>query len=113
VEKFRGRNRPEDDIRDFLGVELGIKSLDLSSVWDSIDKDYRWAFTEVWRERKRRWSDPFSEADLDLRLRHDAEMYLGTLKLRESEPIGTSGHQWWWVTIDSTAFQVGSRIGLG
>jgi hypothetical protein len=102
VERFRGTRGPED-IQVFLEHGLRVSTVDLERAAESAlgDED-RFRLTELWRERKKVRSGG-SEADRDLLLRHDVEMYLGVLAYRKSEKPDVYGYETWWVTQDRTA----------
>jgi hypothetical protein len=107
VDRFMGREAPEDDLRDFLSVHLGIDTVDL------IDPSRRFglavvgAVSEIWRERKhRRGALVADQMSVDIRVNHDVEMYLGVLGLRQGETPDIYGHEAWLVTVDGAAFQM-------
>lgn len=107
VSRFRGQSRPLDDLADFLAYELGIEVADLEGPADSIPVEIRGRATEIWRARRKERSQYRPEAEIDLLVRHDVEMFFGTLALREREERGgIHGHEHWWVTIDGTALRM-------
>lgn len=114
VEMFRGSRGPED-IQVFLEQGLTVSTIDLEASADAaLSDEERFRLTELWRERKRVRSGG-SEADRDLLLRHDLEMYLGVLAYRKSEKPDVYGYETWWVTQDRTAtalFKIAKTDGL-
>jgi hypothetical protein len=102
VERFLGK-RGVEDIEFFLEQGLGIEMVDLESAAESaLPEEARHEFTELWRARKR-VRDGGSEAERDLLLRHDLEMYLGVLAQRKAEARDVFGYESWWVTQDRAA----------
>jgi len=89
---------PESDIEDFLGHSLAIEVCDLEAEVGKFDSAAVARVTELWRRRKR----VKPNADLDLLLRHDVEMYMGVLGLRHAEQTSVYGHEAWWVTLDTS-----------
>lgn len=102
VETFRGKHGPED-IQQFLEHGLGVFPIDLNETAErAMPETDRHTVTELWRERKR-VRPGGSEAERDLLLRHDIEMYLGVISQRRTEKRDVFGYEWWWVTQDRTA----------
>jgi hypothetical protein len=107
ADRFRGRSHPLDDLADFLGHEFGIEMIDLTEAADSFPVEVRGRATEIWRERRKERRAYRPEAEIDLLVRHDVEMFFGTLARRSDEHRGgIYGHENWWVTIDGTALRM-------
>jgi hypothetical protein len=107
VDRFRGRSHPLDDLADFLAHEFGIEMIDLAEAAESFPVEVRGRATEIWRERRKERRAYRPEAEIDLLVRHDVEMFFGTLVRRSDEQRGgIYGHENWWVTIDGTALRM-------
>jgi hypothetical protein len=101
VDDFIGDD-PETDIEDFLDTYLGIELEDLNPAVATFDEVVIARVTELWRPRKK----VAPHVDLDLLLRHDVEMYLGVLGLREDQRASVFGHEAWWVTLDASSSRI-------
>ncbi len=102
IEKFRGDGGPAG-IQVFLQYALRASLTDLDrTAAGAIPGEARHEFTEVWRPRKK-LRPGRSEAERDILLRHDVEMFLGVVGLRKHERPDVFGYEAWWVTTDPTA----------
>jgi len=104
VEKFRGRGG-EADIQLFLEQALDVNLVDLDPLADTFPLTARGEVAELWRERKRIRASG-GEMERDILLRHDLEMYFGTLGRRRKERADLFGYEAWWVTADATAVRM-------
>lgn len=114
LENFRGINRPEDDISDYLQHFFNIETIDISSDSNKADKEIRNYVKETWinihKNRRTRSNNGFDPL-LGLRLaEHDTENYLGTIVRRQSEKECAFGYSSWWLTLDHKAFEIKSII---
>ncbi len=118
LERFRGAQRPLDDLAEYLRDEHGIAVVDLSSYASAFPDDVRWHCEEYWREvhEQRRKGEEALSSDLITQLaRHDVENFLGVLGRRTGEEIGNPfGYSTWWLTLDRwagrAAREISSRI---
>lgn len=115
VELFRGYERPEDDVSDYLEQEYGIKTKSLEEEAQTIDSELRHTVEQLWTEaHERRRSSPIDEGKDDtitaLLVRHDVESYLGIVALRKKETVSELGYKNWWLTTDSIAWKIRDRI---
>jgi hypothetical protein len=110
VTQFRGLERPELDIREFLEVEYGIKYEELTDDYSRSDEGLRFAVDRLWREAhetRRGNMKIIGESDtLDILIRNDVVSYLGIIERRKRETSSELGYQHWWLTIDSTAWGI-------
>lgn len=114
LENFRGNNRPEDDISDYLMNLFGIETQDISSDSNKTDQEIRNLVKEAWisihhgrRTRANNGFDPL----LSLRLaEHDTENYMGVIARRQHEKDSAFGYSSWWLTLDHKAFELKSII---
>lgn len=103
VDDFTGEE-PEADVEQFLSDHLGVEVRDLELEAARFGDTTIARVTEIWRPRKR----VAPHVDLDLLLRHDVEMYLGVLGLRNEERASVYGHEAWWVTLDTSSSRIGA-----
>jgi hypothetical protein len=112
--QFMGRDDPERDLLDFLGIHVGIRLIDLAEHSRAFGLQVTGIVSQAWRERKQRravaLADPMA---LDIRVNHDVEMYLGVMSMRKRESPSVYGHEAWLVTTDSTAFRMPELIAGG
>ena len=110
VTRFRGLERPELDIREFLELEYGIKYEELTDDYSKSDEGLRFAVDRLWREAhetRRGNMKIIGESDtLDILIRNDVVSYLGIIERRKRETSSELGYQHWWLTIDSTAWGI-------
>jgi len=110
VTQFRGLERPELDIREFLEEEYGIKYEELTDDYFRSDEKVRFAVDRLWREAhetRRGNMKMVGDSDtLDILIRNDVVSYLGIIERRKREASSELGYQHWWLTIDSTAWGI-------
>lgn len=108
--KFRGCERPDLDIKEFLLNEYGVKYADLSDDYSRSDEELRFSVDRLWREAhntRRGNMKVIGESDtLDILIRNDVVSYLGIIERRKKENSVELGYQHWWLTIDSTAWTI-------
>ena len=112
LELFRGEERAEDDVAQFLAEAAGIEKEDLGKAERRVDRDVRAAAEHEWGEahrRRRRW-DQTDEATQQILIRHDLETYLGVVGLRSSEVVSELGYEHWLLTLDSSAWRIRDRL---
>lgn len=113
IELFHGKNRPEDDIEDYLQRNFNITLESLSQAISHVDEDVRHAVERLWHEahsNRRRDSGNGDNAVTEALVRHDVESYLGIIGLRKGEEISDLGYKHWWLTIDSLAWKIRSDL---
>jgi len=114
LQTFRGENRPEDDIAEYLGefaeVQVGTLDADVARMPDEL----RHAVKEIWmqiHDARRRSSNAEIDSILTLRLAdHDTENYVGVIGRRTQEQESAFGYTCWWLTIDHMAFSIRDRV---
>ncbi|MGE8515684.1 hypothetical protein [Alcaligenes sp. YSL9] len=110
VTRFRGYERPELDIQEFLEHDYGIKYDELTSDYERADEQLRFAVDRLWRdahETRRNSSHMNGDSDtVDILIRNDVVSYLGIIERRKHEKSSELGYQHWWLTIDSTAWSI-------
>lgn len=104
---FCGKERPEDDVADFLDATFRITRADISEDAARGDQNLRAAVKELWLEvHNGRRSHDFDPA-LSLRLAdHDTDNYVGVIVRRHQEGAAAFGYSSWWLTLDHMAFQI-------
>ncbi len=115
AERFRGYERPEDDIADYLASNHGIKVESLENFAREADDDLRYATERLWREAhdaRRSSSDEAAglSGSTEILIRHDVESYLGIIALRKKEHASELGYKHWWLTTDSVAWKIRQRL---
>jgi hypothetical protein len=105
---FRGYERPEDDIMQFLIELFDIKREDLEEASKLVADELRWAADRLWTEahKKRRRPAHTDEGATQLLIKNDLETYLGVIGLRQSENVTELGYRHWLFTRDSIAWQI-------
>lgn len=111
AELFRGHERPEDDIGDYLGSNYGIRVESLAEHALAVDDELRYATERLWRkahDERRGGNDENTSLGgaVDILIRHDVESYLGIVGLRKNEQSSELGYKHWWLTIDSVAWKI-------
>lgn len=111
---FRGPERPEEDIAQYLLDVLGIQRLSLSEEVNRVDEELRLAAERLWtqahRDRRRQHieeGDDFATGQL---IKHDLETYLGVIALRRQEQVSELGYRHWLLTLDSIAWQIRDKL---
>jgi hypothetical protein len=110
---FRGSERPEDDIAQFLHDMLSIRREDLTDQALKVGDELRWAADRLWtaahRERRRNPQQQ-DEATTRILIQHDLETYLGVVSLRKSEQVTELGYRHWLLTLDRLAWEIRDRL---
>lgn len=111
---FRGGERPEEDIREFLNHAFGIKFDDLSGDYLQADQELRFAVDRLWREvhttRRHNSALESDQETIDILIKNDVTSYLGIIERRKRESSSELGYQHWWLTIDSTAWEIRNSL---
>ena len=107
-----GRERPEDDLAEFLSDEFSIERRSLSADAGKLPEELRRAVQMAWTEthEQRRAQSGYEKATTDLLARHDAENYLGVIARRNSGSDSPFGYSSWWLTLDRAAYRLGQRL---
>ncbi|GKX52215.1 hypothetical protein [Budvicia aquatica] len=109
IEVFHGKNRPEDDIEDYLKRNFSISLESLSHAVTNVDEGVRYAVERLWHDahsNRRKDSGNGDNVVTEALVRHDVESYLGIIGLRKVEEISDLGYKHWWLTIDSVAWKI-------
>jgi hypothetical protein len=111
IDQFRGGERPEDDLKDYLEEEFSIRVASLSEEAGRATDEVRHAVEEIWTEvhEKRRDVLRINEILMKRLALHDAENYLGVMVRRKggSDHFGFTS---WWLSLDSAAFRVEQKL---
>ena len=115
VEEFRGHERPEEDVREYLSEVHGIERRNLIEEVATAPEDLRRVAQEYWLESHERRRRSVGEDEIDdltkLRLvRHDVENTVGVIQLRHSSAPSPLGHRHWWLTLDNRAYAFGKVL---
>lgn len=108
LEQFRGSERPDDDLAQFLGNTFGFKLVDLDIAANDIPKELRYSVDRLWSEahKQRRQRDEGDEATTNMLIKHDIETYLGVLALRQKETVSELGYRHWLLALDTVAWDI-------
>ena len=114
LERFRGKDRPMDDVAQYLLEEFGIERQDLTSEVETAATDFRISVKEIWiqihekrREMRKLELDPMMVHRL---AEHDTENYVGVVQHRKVEQPNALGFSCWWVTMDHMAFSLTEKL---
>lgn len=114
VTQFRGGERPDQDIRDFLAHEYQIKYDELNEDYLRSNEELRFIVDRLWREAhetRRSTMRIVGDSDaVDILIRNDVVSYLGIIERRKREKLNELGYQHWWLTIDSTAWAIRNAL---
>ncbi|MBA5872349.1 MAG: hypothetical protein GDA68_20465 [Nitrospira sp. CR2.1] len=114
IEQFRGVNRPQDDILEYLETDHQIRRSDHSGFVENAPDDFRLAVQDLWlRARLDRESLQRRQAvgsNIDKLVRHDIENYIGVIERRKGESESIFGYQHWWLTLDRTAYNIEQQL---
>ncbi len=109
---FRGDDRPEDDLAQFLMETFDIKCEDLGKASERVDDKLRWAAERLWSDahKERRCQARADETTTRQLIQHDLETYLGIIGLRQSEDVTELGYRHWLLTLDRIAWEIRDRL---
>ena len=110
---FRDFEQPEDDIAQYLNDFFNIKRRDLVEESRKVSDKLRWVANRLWTEahnQRRQTSDDYDHAATQKLIQHDLESYLGVIALRQAEQNTELGFQHWFLTLDSTAWDIRDKI---
>jgi hypothetical protein len=110
---FRGSERPEDDLAQFLYEFFGMKQQDLGEEARKVPDELRWAADRLWtaaHEHRRRYTQQIDETTTRKLIQHDIETYLGVIALRKSEDVTELGYRHWLLTLDRNAWEIRDRL---
>ena len=106
---FRGEERQEDDILQFLGDTFNVKRQDLDEAASKVNDELRWALDRLWTEahtQRRQSSQQPDDDTTRILIKHDIETYLGVIALRKEETISELGYRHWLLTLDQNAWSI-------
>jgi len=110
---FRGDERPEDDIAQFLSEEFGITKRGLLDEAEKVDQSFRFAAERLWsaeHTQRRRNNQLIDDTTRQQLIKHDIETYLGVIHLRQSEQVNELGYKHWLLTLDKIAWMIRNRL---
>jgi predicted nucleic-acid-binding protein len=113
ISLFRGSERPDDDLSQFLKDSFEIKREDLKEVVKNISDDLRWTADRLWTEAhklRRTNAQQIDEETTRILIQHDIETYLGVIALRQKEEVSELGYRHWLLTLDTIAWEIRDRL---
>lgn len=106
---FRGTERPEDDLAQFLNDIFGMRRENLGEYAMQVDNELRFAADRLWtsaHKNRRRDVQQIDDATTRQLIQHDIETYLGVIALRQKEDVTELGYRHWLLTLDSNAWKI-------
>ncbi len=113
VSLFRGQERPDDDLLQFLKDSFKIKCEDLEEVARNVTDDVRWIADRLWTEAHKKRRKKTYQVDKEttrILIKHDIETYLGVIALRQKEEVSELGYRHWLLTLDTIAWEIRDRL---
>lgn len=115
AEQIRGRERPEDDIADYLKQVFNINVMSLREEAKHLDIAVRACVERLWSEAHETRRTAISGVEQDnhitnILVRNDVDSYAGIVVLREKEGASELGFKHWWLTIDTIAWRMRDTI---
>lgn len=114
AEILRGKERPEDDISEYLQEKFGIRVRPLHDEAATVNVTLKHCVERLWVEaHKTRRNSLGAEQDnsiTSILVKHDVESYLGIVALRSKESVSELGYKHWWLTIDSVAWKIRDAV---
>ena len=121
IERFEGKERPEDDLGEYFGEFFSIMIENLEADEMRASEKVRFAVQEAWHSahaaRRGSGDEGMDGITFNRLIRHDVENYVGVIERRRKEGVSPLGYSAWWLTLDRSASQVengeASKIVLG
>ena len=113
LSRFRGSERPDDDLAQYLAEVFSIKNKDLGDAHIGVDKDLRFAAERLWSEAhsaRRSHAHNHDDAKTRILIKHYIETYLGVIALRKTEDVTELGYRHWLLTLDSIAWSIRDQL---
>lgn len=114
INSFKGRERPIDDLLEYLRETLSVEVCDLADKLYEIDEKLRFATSRLWEQKHKARRAGAGQAVDDAITRqlinHDIESYLGVVALRKYEKTTDFGYKNWLLTFDSNAWQIRDEL---
>ena len=110
VERFEGRERPEDDLSEYFEEFFAIRREGLEEEEKRATEKFRLAVQRAWHEahagRRRSGHASMDEMTVNRLVQHDVENFVGVVERRRQEEVSGLGYSTWWLTLDRLARQV-------
>ena len=113
LDLFRGSERPEDDLAQFLADQFGMQRETLEGSAHEVPDELRWALDRMWTDahnKRRGRSQTMDDATKRMLIKHDVETYLGVVALRMKEDVTELGYNHWLLTLDRNAWEIRDSI---
>ena len=114
IERFEGKERPEDDLAEYFNEYFAIKRENLEAYEMRASEKVRFAVQEAWHSAHATRRGPQDESrdriTLNRLVRHDVENYVGVIERRGKEGVSPLGYSAWWLTLDRLASQVEKSV---
>lgn len=112
AEDIRGEIDPDRDIEEYLLERFDVRRNDLTEIAEKADPALRAATIELFRKkhsRPRNNQAGRTQDVIDRLASHDVESAVGVIELRRNARPAL-GHEFWWLTLDKTAFRLTSWL---
>ena len=114
IERFEGKERPEDDLGEYFGEFFSIMIEDLEADEMRASEKVRFAVQEAWHSahaaRRGSGDEGMDGITFNRLIRHDVENYVGVIERRRKEGVSPLGYSAWWLTLDRLASQVEKSV---
>ena len=114
VERFEGRERPEDDLAEYFEEFFMIGRESLEEEEKRASGEFRLAVQRAWHVahagRRRSGHPGMDEMTVNRLVQHDVENFVGVVERRRHEKVSGLGYSTWWLTLDGLARQVEEDI---
>ena len=114
IERFEGKERPEDDLAEYFDEFFSIKKEDLEEEEVKASEELRFAAQEAWHTahsgRRATGSRGLDDITFNRLVRHDVENYVGVIERRRNEEVSYLGYSAWWLTLDRLVGQVDESV---
>lgn len=113
ISLFRGDERQDDDLAQFLKDVFGIEREELREPAQLVSNELRWAAERLWSDahkHRRRHAQQSDETTTRILIQHDVETYLGVIALRQKEKVTELGYRHWLLTLDTIAWDIRDQL---
>jgi hypothetical protein len=109
-----GRERPLQDVSDYLLDDFAIETKSLLDLSDAAPIELRGAVQDLWSEsherRRTRFDNDIDPAVLTRLVAHDVENAVGVIQYRRQMGTSPMGYRAWWLTLDRTALRLRAHL---
>lgn len=109
---FCGESRPLDDIELYLKemFNISVETFPTPTIDSNISDTINKIWEESHQQRRDHQNQPIPEDTIEKLIKHDQEMYIGVLSLRNTEHKSFFGYENWLLTFDNTAWKIPKKV---